>query len=264
MKHYPALDVQSTSDMVLALADDFAPSAAESRDGSTRLFFSSPAARDEALTTLRAGGYVVQPIDVPDEDWARRSQADLAPVTVGRITVVAPWHLAPGHLLVVIAPSMGFGTGHHETTRLCLEALQTIDLNGATMLDVGTGSGVLAIAADRLGATQALGIDNDADAIQSARENLALNPSARHTAFEVADVAGLAPNAADVVAANLTGALLIRVADTLIAAVRVGGILILSGVLSEEYDAVRKAFDGLEPLWHRHDGEWVGLILKKR
>jgi ribosomal protein L11 methylase PrmA len=194
-KNYPAVEVAAPGDLdlLLAIADDFSPTGVEERDDGVRVFFSSPAARDAALTTL-ASRFRAEPIDVSDEDWARRSQEHLPSVTVGRITIFpSPEHQAsnlksPDRISIVIAPSMGFGTGHHATTRLCLAALQTIDLDGKTELDVGTGSGVLAIAADRLGAARAVGIDIDPDAIQSANENLLLNPEAQRVSFHVADI----------------------------------------------------------------------------
>ena len=157
---------------------------------------------------------------------------------------------------------MGFGTGHHATTRLCLAALQTIDLTNAFVLDVGTGSGVLAIAAARLGAVRALGIDSDADAIRSAHDNLALNPGIRDIAFEMADLTSTALPTADVVTANLTGALLVRAAAPLAGAVRPGGTLIVSGLLVHERSDVVAAFGTMELSWERKEDEWVGLIFR--
>ncbi len=265
LKHYPALDIAAPqTDPLLAALDDLSPTAIDERDSMVRVFFVSASERDAAQRAL-ASRFDVTPIEVPDEDWARRSQADLKPVTVGRITVFpSPQPPVPSPLAIslVILPSMGFGTGHHVTTRLCLAALQSIDLDGRVVLDVGTGSGVLAIAADRLGAAHAIGIDNDADAIQSARENLALNPDAAHVAFEVADLRDAALPKANVVTANLTGTLLIRAAAELLAAVRSGGALIASGLLAEERAAVLQALGG-EAVWERADDGWAALIVKK-
>ena len=158
---------------------------------------------------------------------------------------------------------MGFGTGHHATTRLCLAALQTVDLAGAFVLDVGTGSGILAIAAARLGAARALGIDSDPDAIHSARENLVLNVGVGHVDFEVADLTSAQLPTADVVTANLTGTLLVRAAAPLTRALRPGGTLILGGLLVDERQRVRDAFASLESLWENREDEWVGLAFSK-
>ncbi len=277
MKQYPAIDVRTDApDFLLALVDDFRPTALEERDASVRVFFSTTGDRDAARRAL-AARFEVTAVDVDDEDWARRSQENLQPVTVGRVTVY-PTPQSPAHNLqsirnpqstirntidIVIVPSMGFGTGHHVTTRLCLAALQTIDLTALDVLDVGTGSGVLAIAADRLGAARAMGIDSDADAIQSAQENLALNPQARHVTLETVDLAARALPLADVVTANLTGALLVRSAAVLIAAVRAGGTLILSGIQSVERDHVRQAFADTAVCWERDEDGWVGIAVKK-
>ena len=173
-KRYPALDVRADSpDLLLALVDDYGPTAIEERGAAVRVFFPSPADRDAAQRAL-ADRFDLASIDIPDEDWARRSQESLGPITVGRITVFPNPESRipnPDTLAIVIAPSMGFGTGHHATTRLCLAALQELDLNGASVFDVGTGSGILAIAAALLGAGRVHAIDHDADAVQSAEEN---------------------------------------------------------------------------------------------
>lgn len=279
MRLYPAVDVASPSslDDVLVAVDDFSPTAVEERDGAgVRLFFASRDARNAACAALRDSGYHTRPLDVDDEDWARRSQEGLQPISVGRITIFPGPHstidlgLSTPDYRLVILPSMGFGTGHHATTRFCLAALQELPVTGAFVLDVGTGSGVLAIAAARLGAARALGIDVDPDAIQAARENLALNPEARGVAFEVDDVAqarhpDIASGRADVVTANLTGALLTRIAPLLARSAHSGGWLILSGILIGERDAVLGAFGrDVELVREDADGEWVALTMKRR
>lgn len=272
-RRWPALELDAADqaevvDHVLAIVDDFGPTAVE-ESPRLRVFFASFAERDRAAAALRSK-FSVSPVDVPDDDWARRSQENLTPITVGRITIAPPrvaggqWPAASGvsrtdlrppapdsqpPIAITIAPSMGFGTGHHATTRLCLAALQAIDVTGAFVLDAGTGSGVLAIAAVRLGAARALGIDADPDAIQSANENLALNRAVHEglpVTFEVGDVMTLALPPADVVTANLTGALLLRAAGQLRQTVRPGGWLIVSGLLAPEGEDVRRALTDLD------------------
>ena len=264
VKRYPALDIASSpTELLFATLDDLAPTAIEERDDAVRVFFSTTAARDQAQSAL-ASDFDVAPIEVSDEDWARRSQENLQPITVGRITIFPnPQSLIPNPYAIAILPSMGFGTGHHATTRLCLAALQTLDLADAFVLDVGTGSGVLAIAAERLGAARALGIDHDADAVQSAQENLGFNPVAGRVTFAVDDLQTATLPLADVVTANLTGALLVVSASSLLAAVRSGGTLIVSGLLAHEREDVVRAFGGVTVVWEREEDGWVGLAVKK-
>jgi ribosomal protein L11 methyltransferase len=265
-KTWPALDVTGDHDLILAAADDYSPTAVEERNATLRIFFATSDIRDRAASALTSR-FSVSPLDVDDEDWARRAQP-MAAITVGRITVVPalPAHPAhPASTVIVIPPSMGFGTGHHATTRLCLAALQTIDLGGKSVLDVGTGSGVLAIAAAKLGATRALGIDDDADAIQAAKENLGLN-NVTNVEFVVSDVMKDTLPRADVVLANLTGALLVRAASLLIQAMLPEGVLIISGILAAERDEVRRAFanprTATDVQEEGDDAEWLAFILK--
>ena len=264
VRTWPALDIHPISELLQAALVDYDATAVDERSPDEwRVFFTSASERDRAAAalTLEFPTATIESIDVPDENWAARSQASLRAVRVRDIVIAPPWDVATGPIVIVIQPSMGFGTGHHATTRLCVDALQRLGVAGRTVLDVGTGSGVLAIAASLLGASRSVGIDDDADAITAARENLELNPPAEATLL-VADLKATDVGSADVVIANLTGGLLIAAARTLQDFVAHGGSLVLSGLMAVEEKDVLAAF----PTWtveHRaEEDEWLCLVLR--
>lgn len=282
--HFPAGTSAAARDELLARLSDFSLTAIQEDDvtapAAWTVHFETSIARDAALSALRSApgidGLRIEPIDVPDGDWARRTQADLPAIQVGRVIVAPPWDLpvpgtpsAPssrasdplahrrglagvwpanpaqaeaGDVLVQIEPSRGFGTGHHQSTRLCLVLLQNRDLAGRTVVDVGTGSGVLAIAAAKLGAAFVSAIDTDPDAVENARENIERNGVSSTVDAHVRDVQDAAMAAADIVTANLTGTLLARHAAALGRLVKLGGVLIASGFTLDERRLVEDAF----------------------
>jgi ribosomal protein L11 methyltransferase len=269
----PALDLRFESGpasddveaQLYAALDDFQPIAIQehaSADG-WRVFFRDLVCRDQAALALRQSDIPcsVTPVDVPDEDWARRSQASLTAITVGRIIVAPPWDVPndTDHIVIVIDPSMGFGTGHHQTTRLCLSLLQSADLAACRVIDVGTGSGVLAIAAAKLGATSVIAMDNDPDAAQNARENVGRNGGGVEVVQ--ADLAGLSSASADVVIANMTGAVLQRHASVLRGLVASRGMLIVSGFSPEELTDVVAALEA-RALQRVVEDEWAAAMLR--
>jgi ribosomal protein L11 methyltransferase len=298
----PCLDLRGALtaadwDLVAAALDDFAIVAVHETeaDGAPewRVFFRDTPDRDRAAAAIAQSfpALAIAPALVEDEDWARRSQAGLRAVRVGKLIVAPPWDVpdepsastsdpgtvapvassAPHPTLITILPSTGFGTGHHETTRLCLWLLQEQEVEGRIVLDVGTGSGVLAIAAALLDARRVTAVDSDPEALENARENAALNGvshDARGTpvlTIVQADLRDLnAP--ADLVLANLTGALLVASAARLAAQVQEGGVLIASGFLEHEADAVLRALAAASLstiVAHRHEGEWHAVAVRR-
>lgn len=232
--------------------------------------FADVGARDQAAAAIAALGLEldVEPTEMADDDWVARSQRSLTAVQAGRFVVAPPWDVPhetpPGLEVLVIEPSMGFGTGHHQTTRLCLAALSRLDLSGRTVLDLGTGSGVLALAASRLGARHVRAIDNDADAVEAARRSAALNPTNGPVVFEVGDVFASGASPAEIVLANLTGAMLIRAAAALAALVAPAGRLVISGFVGDERERVEAALDAFIPVNRTQEDEWCAAVLTRR
>jgi ribosomal protein L11 methyltransferase len=280
--HVPGCDAQ-LQELVLAELDDFQPTAIQELDETTarlRAFFTSADSRDAAAHALAVsfGSHLfVETISVEDEDWAARSQAQLRAIAIGRIVVAPPWETkrlrepfsedtaekGSRSLFVIIQPSMGFGTGHHATTRLVLSALQTLPLDDRAVLDIGCGSGVLAIAAVTLGARWAVAVDLDPDALENARENIELNNVGDRVRLEEADFREMT-NRADVVVANLTGALLEQSAPTLAGLVEPGGCLIVSGFMESERTRVLQALEqSLTLKTTAQEDEWVCAALVK-
>lgn len=268
MRAWPALEVplrtDETADRLLALLHDYDVTAIGESAGCWQIVFSTAAARDAARAGIARAhpDLALTSLQIPDGDWAARSQAGVRAVAVGGLVVAPPWDVpdASDAIVIVIEPSMGFGTGHHETTRLCLAALQRLDLRGSSVVDVGTGSGVLALAASRLGAEPVAALDHDPDAIASAAANLRLNPDAR-VDLRLGGLETTPDRRYDVVVANLTGGVLVREAAVLRAWCVPAGSLVLSGFLLDEEAGVVEAFPGLAVVDRTEEREWGCLRL---
>jgi ribosomal protein L11 methyltransferase len=196
------------------------------------------------------------------EDWEERWKRFHAPVLVGgRVWVRPPWDepaSRPGVIDLVIDPGQAFGTGAHPTTRLCLELLLDLEPGGA-LADLGCGSGVLAIAAAKLGFSPVAALDSDRWAVEATLQNAAAN-AVELERVERFDLRAQAPPSAGVITANLMRPLLLRVADLIEEA---PGALVASGLLDDEADELAAAFDGLRETRRLSDKGWTALLLEK-
>lgn len=270
LAEYPALDIPCTDldsplyDRLYALLDDYEPIGIQPIDGGIRVFFRSASMRDQARRAVAQREDVnAVAMEIQDEDWARRSQENLRAIEAGALIVAPPWDVPKkSSPVIIIEPSMGFGTGHHATTRLCLLLMQLLDLHGARVLDVGTGSGVLALAAWKLGASDVVAVDNDPDALENARTNIAGNGAAASIDIIRDDLGTLRIERADLVLANLTGAVLVRYAAELRSLMRDDGYLIVSGFAPEDLAIIRRAFATLNVIAAQTEGEWAAVMLR--
>lgn len=206
--------------------------------------------------------------DVPDQDWERAWMDDYHPLQFGRRTWIVPWNrdvpaeAGSDAAVLRLDPGLAFGSGTHPTTSLCLAWLDTLAdggvLGGATVLDYGCGSGILALAALQLGAARAVGIDNDPQALIATADNAARNGLAdRIDVHGVAD----APRAQyPVVVANILASALIELVAPITEAIAPGGRLALSGILDGQQDEVIAAYaPHVDALTVAHEGDWVRI-----
>ncbi|HJV65329.1 MAG TPA: 50S ribosomal protein L11 methyltransferase [Geomonas sp.] len=208
---------------------------------------------------------------IKTEDWANNWKVHFKPVRIGQRLVIKPtweeYQKRPGDLMIEIDPGMAFGTGAHPTTRMCLESMERICFNEnggklpRRLLDVGTGSGVLSIAASLMGAEEIIAIDIDPEAVRVTEENLAVNriSSVQASTTPLEKIEG----EFGVVVANILAEELVRLAAELTAKVAPGGWLILSGILTEKEEFVRAGFPDLALLENPRDAEWSCLTLRK-
>jgi ribosomal protein L11 methyltransferase len=201
--------------------------------------------------------------EVAQRDWLEEWKQNWQPVEIGRFIIAPPWsNLGEVHdrLIIRIEPGMAFGTGTHETTRLCLQAIE-VQFNGGSFLDVGTGTGILAIAAAKLFPEARIeACDTDEMAVAIARENATANGVSDQIDFRVGSVEESTASA-DLVCANLTADVIIQILPSLVSLTC--GKLILSGILETQIEMVQAGLhdNGIDEFQIEQDGEWVALIV---
>jgi len=268
------------------LIDDYKPFAIEDVDiditssptvHCRRIFFFSKNDRDQAFQAIEHnfGSDVlsVTAVDLLNDNWAERSFGNLRAVKIGNMIVTPPWdrvsHEHTTDYLIEIDPSMGFGTGHHASTRLMLKSLleQKADIQKSKhVLDIGTGSGVLAIASALLGAKTITAIERDIDALTNARQNIARNGvSSRiktiHT--ELSELQNFHLTSPDIILANLTGAAFEKYHFLFEKLGRPSGLLVISGLTESEEQTTLMAFEGNFAIESRHEEDgWLCLVFR--
>lgn len=205
---------------------------------------------------------------VNDDDWVNSWKQYYKPIHAGRVTIVPEWiDYAPddGEYVVKIDPGMAFGTGEHESTKMCLMFLQALGVEDKSVIDVGTGSGILALASARLGAKSVEAYDIDDNAVKAAKENSELNGLSDKIYVANANLLDKTTGRFDIVLANITADVLITLSQSLGDYMKKDGVVIVSGIILKRENDVKDAFvkAGFEVAERMNMGEWVAFRLTK-
>ena len=218
---------------------------------------------------LETGQVSLESQELAEEDWADNWKKYYEPARITHdLTIVPSWtdyEATPGEKIIKLDPGMAFGTGTHPTTKMSLFALEQVLRGGETVIDVGTGSGVLSIASSLLGAKEIYAYDLDDVAVRVAQENIALNPGMDNIQVAAGDLLRGVDLEADVIVANILADVLIHLTEDAYRLVKDQGYLILSGIISEKWDMVRASAEaaGFFLETQMIQGEWNACVFKK-
>ncbi len=247
-----------------------------------KAYLAADDALDDKLASLHAGldaiaarGVDTKPAEfltarVQDEDWANSWKAYFHTDKVGERVVIQPsweeYEPQPDEVVLRLDPGAAFGTGTHPTTSMCLRAMEKLVKPGMTVFDVGTGSGVLAIAAAKLGAGTVRAVDYDATAVRVARENIEANGAQDVVSTAESDLFSALPGKAALVTANLIADLVIRLLPELDAHLETGGALLASGIIESRAQEVREAAEtaGFFVAEDHEEKEWHAMVIRRR
>lgn len=213
----------------------------------------------------------IERVGVSEEDWADSWKKYYKPIKTGKQIVIVPvwekYEPRDGEICVLMDPGMAFGTGTHETTRLCANLLETYISPGAKMLDVGCGSGILAICAAKLGASDCFACDIDPNAVRVARENIEINktPNVRAEVSDLLAGTEKTPGGYNICCANIVADVIIRMAPAVGEYIAPDGVLIVSGIITERAEETISALadNGWELVDERRENGWFAGVLKK-
>ncbi len=221
--------------------------------------------RDRAAGEISFGTLEESKRVIDGDDWIEVWKKHFRPIHLGRVVVVPEWieyAPQPGEAVILLDSNMAFGTGEHETTAMCVNLLQDYLKEGSTVLDVGCGSGILGIAAAKLGAEFCYLTDIDPIAAASAKHNVIKNAVPHKIIVSKTNLVDDTSMKADLILANITAEILLLLAPAIPAHLRPAGTVILSGIIEERLDAVKQAFGavGLALEREMHEGAWYALV----
>jgi ribosomal protein L11 methyltransferase len=277
MKHYSALTCyadRDTLDLLVAIGGEFPITGMLDNDASLVLYFDEGNFSEQTVENLRS--WLPDGLDiefevgtVEEQNWNAEFEESLEPVQVAEgLTITQSWHPVevsdPNELVVMIDPKMSFGTGHHESTRLIARLMMRLEFGGKRVLDIGTGTGVLAIIAAKREAARVVAFDNNEWAVANTLENLALNDVTDKVVVLQCEMGELSEVDFDIILANLHRNIIMELLPEIARKISRSdeAVLLTSGVLIVDYDSLVEAaaVHGLRPIAEERENDWIATI----